>query len=430
MEKQYLLQVLSNEIQKTVGCTDPVAVSLAVATAVSSLGEFPEIINIDVSPNIYKNGISVGVPGIEKRGLVAAARLGALLSDFHDCKLDILDNVTPDIISAMKTIPENMVTVSYQEDTPDSLYIKAVVYSNGNSAWAVIQGDYAHIIEKGCGTDVYHMPVLQKESGSVKRLLKYSIKEIINTVIETDYNDFRFLCDSAEINKQTATDGLESGNAVLGTALRKMYKPESLDFPQSSIQLAKIYTASAAEARMKGMKVPIMAIAGSGNHGITNFLGIKALAETLGVSDERYAKALGISSIITVYIKGHAGRMTGFCGCAVAPAVGIAAATVYLLGGSYGEMVQAMNSVVGALAGIVCDGAKESCAYKLSTAAAAAIELGYLAVKMHASVPFGMGIVGNRIEDTIRNLGKLNNPGMIETDKCILGIIEEIQNIE
>jgi L-cysteine desulfidase len=119
--------------------------------------------------------------------------------------------------------------------------------------------------------------------------------------------------------------------------------------------------------------------------------------------------------------------MTAFCGCSVAAATGVAAATVYLLGGSFEDMVNAMHSVLGALAGIVCDGAKESCAYKLSTATATAIEYAYLATKKKVFIPRANGIVSHTIEHTFAKLGQLNNPGMVETDKCLLEIIEEIQ---
>jgi L-cysteine desulfidase len=182
-------------------------------------------------------------------------------------------------------------------------------------------------------------------------------------------------------------------------------------------------TAAAGEARMMGLIVPIIAIAGSGNHGITNFLGVSAVAEELGATELKTARALAISSTITIYIKGYVKRMTAFCGCAVAAATGVAAATVYLLDGCYGQMVQTMQSVIGTLGGMFCDGAKESCAYKLSTATAMAIQFAYLAMK-GCGIPNGIGIVGNTIEDSFYNLGQLNNPGMVETDRIIAQLIE------
>jgi L-cysteine desulfidase len=177
---------------------------------------------------------------------------------------------------------------------------------------------------------------------------------------------------------------------------------------------------------MAGLPVPIMAIVGSGNHGIANFLGILAVAEVLESPREKLAKALAISSTVTVYIKSILKRMTAFCGCSVAAATGVAAGTVYLLGGSRDDAIHAMQSVIGTLAGMLCDGAKESCAYKLSASTATAIQFAYLAMQ-GAYVPAGMGVVGNTIEGTIENLGRLNNPGMVETDRLVLELIEQVQ---
>jgi L-cysteine desulfidase len=182
-------------------------------------------------------------------------------------------------------------------------------------------------------------------------------------------------------------------------------------------------TGAAAEARMLGVQVPIMAITGSGNHGITNFLGMAAVAMELGASRSQTIKALALTSMITIYIKGFTSALTSFCGCAIAPATGIAAGTVYLLGGSVEQMVHAMQSVVGTFAGMLCDGAKESCAYKVSTVTSSAVEYAYLAME-GTYIPEVNGIVGRTIEETFANLGKLNNPGMLKTNEVVVEFVK------
>ena len=162
---------------------------------------------------------------------------------------------------------------------------------------------------------------------------------------------------------------------------------------------------------MGGMNVTITAITGSGNHGITNFVGVLTAAEELEATREQTAVALAISSMITIYIKGYIKRMTAFCGCGVAAATGMAAAVTYLLGGGYEQSVQA-------------DGAKSSCAYKLSTAAAMAVQAAYLAMA-GCHVPAGEGIIGRTIEETFANIGRLNDPGMLETDRVMVSIIAQ-----
>ena len=426
MDKALLIKVLKKEIEKSTGCTDPGAVALAVAKATAVLGEKPDQIRVSVSPNVYKNGISVGVPGTGQRGLHQAAALGIYLSDWTDEDLGLLDHVNTEIVRAsQELLKAKRVEVSYLKQTPDPLYIKAEVGKGANQAWTVIQGDYSNITETGKNTQTLFSKPVEKAEGGVDELIHYKIADIIGAIKSMDLEELRFLIEDAFINKAAAEEGMGNENAVMGDALSGMI--EEAKFPCSAMMLGKLYTASAAEARMIGLNVPIMAIAGSGNHGITNFLGVLAAAETLKVPEVELAKALAISSSITIYIKGRIKRMTAFCGCSVAAATGVAAATVYLLGGSFEDMVNAMHSVLGALAGIVCDGAKESCAYKLSTATATAIEYAFLATKKKVFIPRGNGIVSHTIEHTFEKLGQLNNPGMVETDKCLLEIIEEIQ---
>lgn len=427
MNKTLLIKVLKKEIEKSTGCTDPGAVTLAVAKATEVLGKEPDRINVAVSPNVYKNGISVGVPGTGKRGLYQAAALGVYLSEWTGEDLGLLDNVDDEIVrKSQDMLEDGSINVSYLKQTPDPLYIKAEVFKDNDSAWAVIKGDYSDITETGKNDKAIFSKLTEESEGAVDELIRYEIRDIIDTIKHIDVEELEFLIKAADTNKAAAQEGMRNENAVIGTALAGMV--ENVDFPYSAMMLGKLYTASAAEARMIGLKVPIMAIAGSGNHGITNFLGVLAAAETLEVSDTVLARALAVSSAITVYIKGYIKRMTAFCGCSVAAATGVAAATVYMLGGSFDDMVNAMHSVIGALAGIVCDGAKESCAYKLSTATAAAIEYAYLSKEKKVFIPRANGIVSYTIEDTFKKLGQLNNPGMVETDRCLLGIIEEIQN--
>lgn len=428
MNKMLLIEVFKKEIEKSTGCTDPGAVTLSVAKATEMLGEKPDRIEVAVSPNIYKNGISVGVPGTGKRGLYQAAALGIYLSEWTGEDLGLLDYVDDEMVQkSQDVLEEGRTKVVYLRQIPDPLYIKAEVFKDGDSAWAVIQGDYSNIIAAGKNGKIIFSKLADKTEGTVDELIKYKISDIVDTIKQTGIEDLEFLIKAALVNKAAAQEGIRNENANIGAALFDM--SHDIHFPYSAMMLGKLYTASAAEARMIGLNVPIMAIAGSGNHGITNFLGVLAAAETLGVSDTELARALAISSAITIYIKGYIKRMTAFCGCSVAAATGVAAASVYMLGGNYHDMVNAMHSVIGTLAGIVCDGAKESCAYKLSTATATAIEYAYLSKEKKVFIPCANGIVSHTIEDTFKKLGKLNNPGMVETDKFLLEIIEEIQNI-
>lgn len=424
MDKQQLIRVLQQEIERSTGCTDPGAVCLAVSCAVKELGQAAERVAVTVSPNVYKNGISVGVPGTGKRGLPIAAALGAVL-DKSQVGLAILDHVTETkLMEATRLLSANAIQVQYA-DTPDPLYIKAEVWAGQDHAVVVIENDYSNIVQVARnGKSLYASPARKAEA--VKDVLEgCTLGQLFDLIEVMTLDDLNFLLEAAEVNRQAAETGLKSARLRLGPALNS--RPAGSLEPVRAMYQAQVLTAAAGEARMMGLSVPIMAIVGSGNHGIANFLGILAVAQVLESSTETLAKALAIGSTVTVYIKSFVKRMTAFCGCSVAAATGVAAGTVYLLGGSRDDAIHAMQSVIGTLAGMLCDGAKESCAYKLSASTAIAVQFAYLAMQ-GAYVPGGMGVVGNTIEDTVQNLGRLNNPGMVETDRLVLELIEQGQS--
>ena len=245
----------------------------------------------------------------------------------------------------------------------------------------------------------------------------------MNFILAQDAGVFHFLMEHAETNLKAARSGLESPDLRFARALNG--SSDSLPVEIRSIEQVRYFTAAASEARMAGMKIPVMALTGSGNHGIANFLGIYILAKELGVSEEQLAYALAITTMITIYIKAYTGKMTAYCGCAIAPATGVAAGGVYLMGGDYEQMEAAMQSVIGTYAGMLCDGAKISCAYKVSTASASAVQFAQLACK-GAFVPVRDGIIGRTIEETFQHLGEINNPGMRPTDQVVINILSRM----
>lgn len=421
MNKKQLIAVLKHEIQRSTGCTDPGSVCLAVSRATRELGKLPDQIKVIVSPNIFKNGVSVGIPGTDKNGLHLAAALGALI-DKSEEGLGLLSHVTPKTIcSAENIVQKGIVNVKYK-DFLNPLYVKAIVANDQDQASAIIEGDYANITQVTKNSKVVYSSDQAGAKPESYILVNHSVHELYKLITSIDYQDISFLIDHANVNQEAVIEDLGNPNMQLGKLIDR--NGDHLGGANFVVNRTQMYTAAAGEARMRGLNVPIMAVSGSGNHGITNFLGILAVANTLNSSREELAKALAISTMITVYIKGYIQRMTAFCGCAVAAATGVAAGTVYLLGGNYQQGVNAMQSVVGTLSGMFCDGAKESCAYKLSTAASMAVQFAYLSMK-DCFIPPSIGIVGPTIEKTFANLGRLNNPGMVETDKVLVAIIED-----
>lgn len=424
MKEQELLRVLAAEIECSTGCTDPGSVCLATAAATRALGCEPQRIQVLVSPNIFKNGVSVGIPGTGQSGLKIAAALGALL-DHPDDGLDILSGVPEEAVRrAEEIVAAGAVTVTHGR-TPDPLYVKATVYAGDQWAEAEIAQDYSNIISiTKSGAAVFRREP-SEETADLYPFLRSPVQELYDQILAMDPSCFLFLLEDARKNREAAFQGLQDPDMRLGRLLRNRPAGPKRT-PLSVVNAAQAYTAAAGEARMRGLDVTIMAIAGSGNHGITNFVGVLSAAEELGVSPERTSVALAISSMITIYIKAYIKRMTAFCGCGVAAATGMTAALTYLLGGTYSDAVHAMQTVIGTLGGMFCDGAKNSCAYKLSTAAAMAVQAAYLAME-GCYVPAGEGIIGRTIEQTFANIGRLNNPGMTETDRVMLSIISENQ---
>ena len=320
----------------------------------------------------------------------------------------------PIVQQAAAIVSDGRVHVAYGQ-TPEPLYVRAIVFGGGEEAQAVIRGDYS------CVTEILRngAPVMQAEGrthgAAVYPLVEYSVQELYETILSMEPESFRFLLEDARRNQEAVRRELEDPELPLGRLLKQRISGQ-MTGPLAVSAEAQAYTAAAGEARMSGLNVTIMAIAGSGNHGITNFVGVLSAAEALGASEEQTATALAISSMITIYIKAHIKRMTAFCGCGVAAATGMTAAVSYLLGGSYDTAVHAMQTVLGTIGGMFCDGAKISCAYKLSTAASLAVQAAYLA-REGCFVPAGVGIIGNTIEQTFANVGRLNDPGMVATDR-------------
>lgn len=431
MDAAYLLKVLRSEVTRTMGCTDPVTVALGVARAAEALGRPPERVKVDVSVNIYKNAISVGVPGTGERGLPIAAALGAVIAESGE-GLALLSGITMAQLEAARAlVAQGTVTVDYLAGTPEVLYLKAEVAAGDDTAYAVISGDYTNIVEVGRNDEVLvasDAGVEADEATGFLTLEGLRLAELFALVEECSEKELAFLVEAAVINRQAAEAALADPRLDLGRALQAQATAD-LPAPFAAIHRAQTLVAAASEARMAGAAVPIMAVAGSGNQGISNFLGVLAVAEALGSPLDAMARALAISSAVVALVKGYAARMTAFCGGAIAASCGVAAGATYLLGGDAVAADRAIQTVIGALACIVCDGAKESCAYKMGTSVASAVQYAYLAVA-GVGVPSSAGLVAASAEATMARLGELNNEGMQEMDAYMLRIIRQIQGAE
>ncbi len=384
-----LFALLREEIRPALGCTEPAAVALACATAASYLEGAPQKVEVETDPNVFKNGMGVFIPGTKKAGLHLASALGALAGK-PELELEVLSGCARYLSAAEAMVQNQQVTVTPSRPRGNISILARVTNKNGQ-ATALIEGSHTHLVA-ACKT------------------------------LPDDAYDFLLAC--ARSNQKVARAGIEQ---KLGLGLGHRYQ-QLITKDEASKDLgtlALIATAGAADARMSGYDAPVYSTNGSGNQGITASLPVLTVGEELGKSDKEIAIALAISQIVTLYVKQHIGKLSALCACAVAAAIGASCGIVYLIDVPYQTLEETIKLMVANLTGMICDGAKVSCSLKLATAANTAVQTALLA-KEGLTTPTGDGIIATTVEDTIRNLGSVSNPGMVETDNIILDVMQHI----
>lgn len=429
MHAEDLLALLRSEVVPATGCTEPGAVALAAAYAAEGFTEQVLGIDVSVNSNVYKNGVAVGIPGTGETGLEIAAALGCV-KRCPEKQLSVLEGVTPEeLAQARKLLQAGTVQVRVDEDKED-LWVEVVLRGPSLTRRAVIADRHTNLILLEEGERVLFRAAdgPQEEAEDARKILRdgdVTLRQLIQAVEAIPAEELGFLEAGAEMNQQAAAVGIEKRLGMgIGAIFSDMISQGLLS--DDVVNSAKIKTAGAADARMSGENIRVMSSAGSGNHGITVILPVVAVAQKIGAPRDRLLRALAISHLVTVYIKMHTGSLSALCGCAVAAATGATAAITWLMGHDAKAIEAAMKNVIANLTGMICDGGKVGCALKLATAAATAVESSLLA-QHNIVVPDTNGIIDGTIEATIRNLGRISNPGMVQTDREITGVMLEKQ---
>jgi len=415
-------------VQPSLGCTEPAAIALAAALARQAVGGKVKKVAVSCDANVFKNALSAGIPGPGKlKGLLIAAGLGALAGD-PQLRLEVLSKVAAEDVRTVEGLLEaGFITVELKEGHR-RLYIEAIVETDQGKGRAVIEDRHTNVTTLEANGRPLPLPKwvkLERGEAEIRGreniLAGMTLHEVLALVEEMTAEEMEYMLEGVRMNEAASQAGLTTRAGLgIGANLADMMKEGLLADDLAS--RAEVLAASAVDARMSGMKVPVMTSSHSGNQGITAIMPVVTVARELKVRDEELAKAVATSHLITAYIKAHLGNLSAMCASYVAAGVGAAAGIVRLLGGGREEIGRAISIMVGNVSGVICDGAKPGCALKVGTAAGLAVKCALLAMR-GVQVPGSDGIVDETPERTVRNLGLVGDPGMVETDAQILRIM-------
>lgn len=424
--KKQILKLIHQEVIPAIGCTEPIAVALAAAKAAELLGTKPEKIDVYLSANILKNAMGVGIPGTGMVGLPIAIALGVLIGK-SSYELEVLKDVTPEALEAGKQLIHDQVIHIALKENVDKLYIEVVCQAGDSKSVAVIAHEHTRFVY--CAKDDQ---ILLDERKSLEHTdegeddeLKLSFDLVYDFAIHTPLDEIRFILDTARLNKKAAEESVKGqfGHAVSKTIsgpIGKKYLGDS-----SYTHMLRL-TAAACDARMDGAMIPVMSNSGSGNQGIAATLPVVSFAEDMKCSEEQLIRALMLSHLMVIYMKQSLGRLSALCGCVVA-ATGASCGITWLMGGTATQITYAIKNMIGNITGMICDGAKPSCAMKVTSGVSTAMLSAMMAMenKVVTSVE---GIIDEDVDRSIRNLTSIGSKGMEETDHLVLDIMTHKPN--
>lgn len=427
-----LKEFLAREVVPALGCTEPGAVALATARARQEVaGEPIDKVVVRVSNGIYKNGMNVGVPGTSGETGNALAAAMSVIAGNADLGLEALRDCTPaDVGMAKEMMAQRKVELVCLPEV-HGVYVEASVYTANHAATCIISGEHSSVVSVAVdGENVYTRPHSVASSGDPRDCSDDPLKDIdylalLRLADQMGPDDIEYVLHGVEINQALAKHGLDASFiSGLGAGRAMLQLIEKNRVGSELPFLVRVYASAAADARMSGAQLPAMSAAGSGNQGIAAMLPVAVVAEALGKSREETARAVMISLLSTSFIRSRTGRLTPVCGSAVASGAGAAAGISVLLGGTHSHAARAMQIVLSNTAGMVCDGAKGTCALRVGMAATEAYLAALLAVN-DEGITEPQGIVDESVDQTARNVARLNAEGMKDVDQVLIQILED-----
>ncbi len=395
--------------------------ALATAKAAEVLGCRPEKIEVLLSANVLKNAMGVGIPGTGMVGLPIAIALGALIGK-SEYGLEVLRDVTPEALKEGKTMAENKSIHIALKENVDKLYIEAVCSAACGTSRVIICHEHTHIVyvEKDGDVLLDRRDEISCEATSEDDGIRLSFSTVYEFAMDTPLCEIRFILDTADLNKKAAQASAKGcyGHTVSKT-VSGAYGRKYMGDSAYTHMLAM--TAAACDARMDGAMIPVMSNSGSGNQGIAATLPVLSFAEDIHCSEEKLIRALMLSHLMVIYVKQSLGRLSALCGCVVA-ATGASCGITYLMGGTKTQISYAIKNMIGNITGMICDGAKPSCALKVSSGVSTAMISALMAMENKVVTP-AEGIIDEDVDKSISNLTAIGSHGMEETDRMVLDIM-------
>ena len=419
-EKEAIIALIHQQVVPAIGCTEPIAVALCVARTREALGCLPERIELSLSANILKNAMGVGIPGTGMIGLPIAVALGALIGR-SEYQLEVLRDSNREAVErGRQYIDEGRIHIRLEEQDPDKLYIRCRCVAQGHEAEAVIKGHHTQFVRVARDGEVLYSCETASEAADTADDVPLTLRKVYDFAVETDVEDLCFILEAKKLNEQASDDGLRDN---YGHSLGKtMCSPLGRGIMGESI-FSKILsrTSCACDARMAGAMIPVMSNSGSGNQGICATMPVVVFAEENHNTEEELIRALILSNLTAIYIKQHLGALSALCGCVVA-STGSSCGITYLMGGTYEQVAWSVKNMIANLTGMICDGAKPSCALKLTTGVGTAV-MGAMMAIQNRHVTSVEGIIDDDVDQSIRNLVAIGSRGMDETDRYVLEIM-------
>ena len=421
MNDAQIINLIKREVVPAIGCTEPAAVALCTAYAVEALGGSPDKIDLKLSANMLKNAMGVGIPGTGMTGLPIAVALGALIGK-SSYQLEVLKDCTPAAVQQAKDwLKRGALSIGLTDESDEVLYIDVRASCGDASSRAIIAREHTRLVflEGPAAEPVDRMqelgPVSERAAGE-----ELTLRRVWDFATTVPLEDIEFINESRRLNEAAAEQALRGnyGHELGKTLSRPLGRGIFGDTIFSHIISA---TSSACDARMAGAMIPVMSNSGSGNQGIAATLPVVVFARENHNTEEELTRALVLSHLTAIYIKQSLGRLSALCGCVVA-SIGSSCGITYLMGGDYDRICYAVKNMIANLTGMICDGAKPSCALKIASGVSTALLSAVLAMEGR-HVTSAEGIIDDDVDRSIHNLTSIGADAMCATDHMVLDIM-------